>query len=290
MEVSVSAAAKINLFLEILDKRQDSYHNIETVMQSVSLYDTITIVNSANFNANLTLNGDINAKIKPKNNTVYKAANAFFDYTGIKTTGLEITIKKNIPLCAGLAGGSADAAATLLALDRIFKTTLKIDQLKKIGEKIGADVPFCISGGTSLAQGIGTKLTTLPHLPKCFFVIVKPEFNISTKNAYELFDNTHKLDKKNATQIIKAVKNQDIKTVSNLLFNRFEKSVSTKIAALKSKLTKCGALGSCMTGSGSTVFGVFDNENLALKCQELLHKRHKASFLCEPTKAALTFL
>jgi 4-diphosphocytidyl-2-C-methyl-D-erythritol kinase len=306
MRISLRAAAKINLFLDILGKNRADYHEISTVMQSVSLYDVITVERRED-RSNILLKGDLDYTANIEDNTVYRAAEVFFEYAKINRAGLEITINKNIPICAGLAGGSADAAATLLALNKLFKAQLSCEQLREMGKKVGTDVPFCISGGTALAEGIGTKLRPLRPLTPVFFVIVKPDFEISTKKAYELYDRFGlNSSQKNITQLLGSIDGRDIKKLANCLFNRFEDILSLnpennknshnfdtpvkEIQKLKEKLINEGAIGSCMSGSGTAVFGMFEKESLARKCVDRLNGDYTQLFLCKSIEASCEFL
>ena len=169
--ILVKSPAKINLFLDILKKRSDGYHDVNMVMQTVTLFDTITLSKTLENTISINILGNelLATETSQKENTAYHAATEFFDYTGISDIGLKIDITKNIPVCAGLAGGSTDAAGTLVGLNQLFNTNLTKTELEKLGEKIGADVPFCISGGTALATGIGTTLTRLPNIPDAVF-------------------------------------------------------------------------------------------------------------------------
>ena len=184
MRTTVRAAAKINLFLDITGKRSDGYHIVNMVMQSVSLYDEVTVTIEKG-------DGEINVSCTDESipcdetNTAYQAVKAFFEYAQIKPKNVWVKIKKRIPSQAGMAGGSTDASAVLVALNEMLDTGFSQDELAEIAEHIGADVPFCIYGGTMTASGIGTILTPLPEMPECYIVVVKPDIKISTKEAYE---------------------------------------------------------------------------------------------------------
>ena len=204
MEIKVKAPAKINLYLNILNKRQDGYHNVNMIMQSVSLYDTVTVTQTNENRINISSNFDFSGE--KTNNTAYIAAAEFFKCTGIKSSGININLEKKIPLCAGLAGGSTDAAGVLLALNSIFKTNLSRCDLANIGKKVGADVPFCIFGGTMISKGTGTLLSSLPYMPDCFIVLVKPKILISTQRAYAKSDEVTVPSVKSMSEIIYAVK------------------------------------------------------------------------------------
>jgi 4-diphosphocytidyl-2-C-methyl-D-erythritol kinase len=291
MKISVIAYAKINLFLEIIKKRSDSYHDIDTVMQSIDLYDTITVHRNENSDR-IYLTGDIKYTKKFEDNLAYKAAVIFFSYTNIKSLGIEINIKKRIPISAGLAGGSADAAATLIALDRLLGTGLSNDELCYLGKQIGADVPFCLLGGTFKASNIGDKLVKLDNLPLCFFVVIKPDLVVSTKEAYALYDKYNgQISIRQSISIINAICNKDIHDISDNLFNRFEYITQLDlIQNIKTKLSELGAINSCMSGSGPTVYGIFDKESTAKNCADNLSNIYKNLYVCKPCQTGFKFI
>ncbi|WP_294911766.1 4-(cytidine 5'-diphospho)-2-C-methyl-D-erythritol kinase, partial [uncultured Eubacterium sp.] len=187
MKTEVKAYAKINLLLDIVATRKDGYHDLFMIMQSVGIYDTVTV--SKQKGRKITLSCNLDSIPVDEKNIAYKAAVAFFDAYKIKNTGIHIDIVKRIPHAAGLAGGSADGAAVIKALNEIYKTNLSDKELCKIGVKVGADVPFCITGGTLLSQGIGEVLTPVKPLRRCFIVLAKPDFGVNTGYAYKQFDN-----------------------------------------------------------------------------------------------------
>lgn len=276
------APAKINLYLDILGKTENDYHNVEMVMQTVSLYDLITV--EKNNSENITLSSNKRFAGSITKNTAYKAAMEFFNFTKIKKQGIHINLNKKIPVCAGLAGGSADAAATLVALDKIFGTKLSKCELAQIGKNVGADVPFCVYGGTMKSTGIGTTLSSLVHMPKCFIVLSKPNIFISTKKAYALSDK-FKIYPKSITPIIRAINNKSILDIANNLYNHFEIVLNLQeVYNIKNIMLQNGAISSCMSGSGPTVFGIFHDKNSALNCTKTLINLKKHAFLCEPVK------
>ena len=250
--------AKINLSLDVIKKRNDGYHELKMIMQTVSLYNELDIIKDNEINIK-------NAKkySSSENFTItYKAANLFFEYTGIKG-GCKILINKNIPDGAGLGGSSSDAATVLIALNEIYHTNLTKTELINIASKIGADVPFFIVKGTCLAEGIGEKLTKIENKTNPFVLIYKPDFSISTKWAYENLN----LDNKpsyNIEKIVKSLKNESYNF--NDIFNYLEK-ISTKsypeINNIKFKMKKLGATASLMSGSGSSVFGIYNDKIVA---------------------------
>lgn len=283
-KITVNAPAKINLYLDILGKRDDGYHNVEMVMQAVSLYDTVSVTRAKHGFVNLTSSIPIPGSLK--SNTAYLAAEAFFEHANIFNPGLDIHIKKQIPICAGLAGGSSDAAAVLIALNSLFSANFSKKELAFIGEKIGADVPFCLYGGTMLATNTGTILKPLPSIPRCFLVIVKPNVAISTKVAYEASDMCAARKNSSITNVISALNNCDLRALSGSLYNRFEDVLQIdEIEKIKHWLTQLGSLNACMSGSGSAVFGLFESKQPAVKCKDILGECYNDVFLVEPVES-----
>ncbi len=282
-KIKVKVPAKINLALNILGKRDDEYHLVEMVMQTVSLYDTIEI--RINNGENINLNSNIEIISDITKNTAYKASLEFFKYTNITNPGIIININKKIPIQSGLAGGSADAAGIIIGLNEILKTNLKRKDLIEIGKKIGADVPFCIIGSTMISRGIGTELKELKEMPKCYFVISKPKEGISTKKAYEKFDSSNyfKFMNMNIHDLVEAIDAGNLNDISLKIFNSFEKICNlSEVEKIKELMKKLGALNSCMSGSGSAVFGIFSKIDVAEKCCFEIKKLYKDTFLCTP--------
>lgn len=261
------AYAKINLSLDILRKRKDGYHELKMIMQTVSLYDEIYIEKSD------TVSIECNKDDIPLNNKnlAWKAADAFFNYTSINS-GCKIKLIKHIPDGAGLGGGSSDAATVLLALNEIYNTNITNEELINIAVKIGADVPFFILKGTCLAEGIGEKLTKIENNTDPYILIHKPSFSISTKWAYENL----KLDNKNNYNVDKIVENLKDKNYNfKDIFNYLEDvSVSKypQINDIKNKMKYYGATAALMSGSGSSVFGIFTDKNAAQTAFESFEK------------------
>ncbi|MBW7573555.1 4-(cytidine 5'-diphospho)-2-C-methyl-D-erythritol kinase [Caproiciproducens faecalis] len=279
MPFSVKANAKINLTLDITGKREDGYHLLRMVMQSVSLCDTLTLRTEGEGTRLFCDRDEIPCK---ETNTVYQAAAAFFALTGI-APNLTVHIKKVIPTQAGLGGGSADAAAVLHALNQIHGTGLTEETLCALGLKIGADVPFCVVGGTVLAEGIGEKLTVLPSMPPCHIVICKPPVGVNTQRAYALADAASKRGSGFSAAMLEAVQTQDLHAVAQNLGNEFEQVMHlAEVQHIKTAMTRHGALGACMTGSGSAVFGIFEDPAKALSCQSALKDVYPEVFVCEP--------
>ena len=270
--------AKINLTLDVLSKRPDGYHNVEMIMQTVSLYDLI-LVDKTEKNISISTN----LKYLPVNekNIAYKAALEFFKYTCI-TGGCKIMIHKNIPVAAGLAGGSGNAAAVLCSLDKLYNTNLPSDELMNIASKLGADVPYCIMGGTSLATGIGEILTPLPSIPKCNILMVKPPISVSTAAIYEAID-TAEIDKRpNTNAMIDALAQKDLKSVAQNLSNVMGNVTETMhpiVKGIRRKMLMNGALGAVMSGSGPTVFGIFPDYETAKKSHDSFYYQFKEVYL-----------
>lgn len=280
MEITVNAPAKINLYLDILNKRSDGYHNVEMVMQTINLFDEITIKKSDK--KGIIITSAYNFDENVKKNTAYIAAEKFFEHIKHPNSGICIDIQKKIPVGAGLAGGSSDAAAVLIGLNALFECKFSKHELADIGKNVGADVPFCIFGGTMLATGIGTTLLPLPALKNCYILTVKPSFSVSTKTAYQASDQ-FPYEKRSISHIISAIKSNNLKDTAKNIYNRFEKVLNfDEIAKIKNILNKSGALNSCMTGTGSAVYGIFEDAEKAIHCKNLLGQNYKDIFLATP--------
>lgn len=259
MKCTLLAPAKLNLFLEITGRRSDGYHIVNMVMQSVSLYDEVTLITGEDIDG---INIECSDSSIPcdETNTAYKAVKLFFEYAEIEPVGVTVRIKKNIPSQAGMAGGSTDAAAVLIGLNEIFGTDFSKHELADIGEKIGADVPFCVYGGTMTADGIGTILNPLPDMPECLFAVVKPEINISTGEAYRKSDEVGYRFPKSPDRVVNGICSGDLEEVAKGLYNKFETVVDVpEIDDIKAAMIEAGALGACLTGSGSAIFGIFED-------------------------------
>jgi 4-diphosphocytidyl-2-C-methyl-D-erythritol kinase len=261
------APAKVNLFLHVINKRQDGYHDIFSLMQKISLYDELSF---SPRKAGIVLHCSDKTLPVDANNLVVRAAEAIFGYCGYPF-GVEINLTKNIPLTAGLGGGSSDAATTLKAINKIFSFGLTKAELMRLGAKLGADVPFFLFGNKALASGIGYELRRSPSFPKLNFLIINPPFELSTKMVYENL-NLRLTRGKNNYSISQFLALGDI---IRELHNDLE-SVSLKIypelAVLKKMLLSCGALGALMSGSGPTVFGIYRNEKEAKQAWNVIRK------------------
>lgn len=270
-QLTIHAHAKINLALDVLNRRPDGYHTVRMIMQSLTLCDTLFLQKTAEPGIVLSAR---NPELFPdvtwdENNLIYKAAKLFIDTCSIKS-GVHITIEKQIPSAAGLAGGSSDAAAALKGMNQLFETNLSIEELQEMGVKLGADVPYCIQLGTALSEGIGEQLTALPAAPALYCVLVKPEVAVSTKYVYQNL----KLDKANHPDIdaaLDAISTGNVNKLCANLNNILEpvaRTLCPEVEDIELKLTELGALGTCMSGSGPTVFGLFTDGNAAIEASE----------------------
>lgn len=280
--LTLKAFAKINLSLDITGVLENGYHQLEMIMQSVSLHDKVTIATSDS-SLGISLSCSVPSLCPNEHNTAYKAANLFFEYCGIRPA-VSIHIEKHIPSQAGLAGGSADAAAVLYGLNQLFQTNLTQKQLCEIGVQIGADVPFCICGGTMLATGIGEKLSPLPALPLCYIVICKPSVSVSTKEAYQKVEHSVILQHPDTQILCNALKEQNLSAISQNMKNVFQEAMSLEdVHIITELMIQNNALGACMSGSGSAVFGIFQTEQQALFCSNILKQKFNIVFICKPT-------
>ena len=282
MKVTVKAHAKINLTLDIVGKRDDDYHLLESVMQSVSLHDLVTVRTTSDGAIDVFTSDDRIAD--DQSNIAYRAAQAFFEATNVSHDGIDIRIKKRIPIGAGMAGGSADGAAVIIALNEIFETKLSEEQLCDIGDSVGADVPFCLTGGTMMARGTGSILSPLPDLPACFIVIAKPDCGVSTAAAYRSVDQyVGELLHPDSEAVCEDICAQDINAVASRLSNVFEQALALEPSlAIKQAMLDAGALGACMTGSGSAVFGIFEDKDAANDCADILERDYDDVFVTQP--------
>ncbi len=279
--MKIKAYAKINLMLDILEVLPNGYHNLWMIMQSVSLFDEVTVEKNDKNKIRLTCSD----KKIPTNekNIAYKAAMNFFEETGIENFGVDIHIEKNIPSEAGLAGGSADGAAVIKALDKLFSTNLRERDLCRIGKKIGADVPFCIVGGTCLAQNIGDVLSPLEDLPECFIVLAKPEMGVSTKDAFQKADTAGYIKRPKKDLMLRACCEKNLDEICRLSANVFEQVIEVpERVDIKKIMRKNNAKMSLMSGSGPTVYGIFEKKDDAEKCLEEMKKITKNVFLSKP--------
>ena len=270
-QLTIYANAKINLALDVLNRRPDGYHTVRMIMQSLSLCDTLTLRRQE-------VPGIILAAQNPhhfpdvtwdEHNLIYKAAKLFMDTYNIKE-GIQITIDKQIPSAAGLAGGSSDAAATLKGLNQLFELNLSMEELQTLGVKLGADVPYCIQLGTALSEGIGEVLTPLKPAPALYCTLVKPSASVSTKYVYEHL-NLKEAKHPDIDAALSAIETGSISKLCANLDNILEpvaRELCPEVETIENKLMELGALGACMSGSGPTVFGLFSDGNAAIEASE----------------------
>ena len=284
--MEISANAKINLTLDILRRREDGYHELQMVMQAVSLADHLTVVPARGPEG--TASADLHFLPTGGKNLAQMAAAAFRAATGLGGQ-VDVTIQKRVPVCAGLAGGSADAAAVLRAMDELTGAGLSPVELAKIGERVGSDVPFCVLGGTALAEGRGELLTPLSPLPPCRVVICKPPFSVSTPQLFGRVNVRTIVRRPDTAGVIAALEAGDLAGVARRMYNVFEDVLEPRrygeIASIKAALIDCGALGASMSGSGPSVFGLFDSEHDACSALARLEESYRDVFLCAPAGA-----
>lgn len=275
----INAYAKINLFLEVLSKREDGYHELESVMQSISLCDTVSIEKAEKDGFYIS-----DPALDNADNIVLKAKQAFFDRTGIPYTELDIKVEKRIPVAAGLAGGSTDCAAVLKGMNAIFGEPLNEEELCALGKTLGADVPFCILGGTRLARGIGEKLEELTPLADIPMVVAIGKGRISTKEAFAKIDGYTERNIRSADETATALDSGSVDAIARTLYNVFE-NVSSYEQGIKTVMKDSGAKAALMSGSGPSVFGIFECEEDAQNAKrELIQNGFEAHF-CRPTRA-----
>ena len=282
--LTLPAPAKLNLTLDILGSRSDGYHEMRMVMQSVSLADRVTL--ELGPAGGVRADSGLGFLPKDRKNLAVSAALAFYEALGQEPPGLRITLEKNIPVCAGTAGGSSDAAAVLRGLNELSGAGLSPETLAEIGARVGSDVPYCVLGGTMLAEGRGEVLTPLPSLPACSIVLCKPAFSISTPVLFQAWDRQKRRLRPDTDGLITALDAGDLPGIAQRVYNVFEAVLTAnqrrEIDRIKNALIQSGALGAAMTGSGPTVFGIFDREDLAKAAADQLAEQYSEVFLTVP--------
>ena len=282
--MNVLARAKLNLSLDVLSRREDGYHDLCMVMQTVDLADELSL--TAETGKGIRVRTDLRYLPGDERNLAAVAARKFWEATGCQGEGLSIQIQKKIPVCAGMGGGSADAAAVLHALNDLYGLHLPVERLAQIGEQVGSDVPYCVLGGTALAEGRGERLTPLPALPDCSIVVCKPSFPVSTPELFGCIDCRKIRCRPDTDGILLALREGDLAGVARRLYNVFEDVLTdrrgTEIAEIKSELISHGALGAAMSGTGPTVFGIFDRESQAKHAYQSLKTQYSDTFLTRP--------
>lgn len=272
-KLQLKAYGKINLGLDVIRKRPDGYHDLDMIMQMVDVYDDVIIEKKAG--EEIVVKADAAVLSNGKDNLAYMAAKMLFDEFGIKS-GVEITIHKRIPIAGGMAGGSSDCATTLIGINEMFNLGLSKQQLMERGVMLGADVPYCVLGGTAIARGIGEVLTPLPTPPQCHVIIAKPPISVSTAYVYGHIRPDEITKRPDIEQMTLAIKEQDLNKLSDLLYNVMEEVTVSEypvIEKLKSIMLENGALNSIMSGSGPTVFGLFDDRKKAQAAMKALDSK-----------------
>lgn len=277
------AFAKVNLTLDVLDKRDDGYHDLKSVMQAISIRDDIEI--DVDTDRPWVLQCSMEGIPQDERNLAWKAAETFYRVTNLKTTGLEIRILKRIPTEAGLGGGSADAAAVLRALNKHYGNPLSILALAEIGAEVGSDVPFCVLCGTAMVEGRGERLRKLPDLPDCFFVVCKPDFSSSTPELYRKLDETVIARRPDNQAMESALLAGDLEKVAHGLCNVFDPVVTEdhlELNYIKSLFHQYGAIGYQMTGSGSACFAVVSEFEVAAVICNMLKENYPQVYIAKP--------
>ena len=278
-KVTVIAPAKINLSLDILGVDERGYHLLDMIMQTVSLFERVTVSKKEK---DITLSSNARYIPTDSKNVAVKAAMLFFEYTGIQG-GVHIHIKKTVPIKAGMAGGSADAAGVIVGLDKIYETNLTRQQMCEIGAKAGSDVPFMIMGGTKRVQGVGEIIKPCPPMPRCHLVICMPDKGVSTPAAFANYDTLGEKTLVETDKLVAAMEENDIYGVAKYMANDLEKAAASEYTQpIKEELIQQGAIGSVMTGSGAAVFGVFDDEDKAKAAVEYFRDRVRSVFIAKP--------
>ena len=270
------AMAKINLGLDVLRKREDGYHEVRMIMQTIQMYDLLDIRKKKE--PGISLSTNLPYIPSDERNLVYKTAKLLMDEFHI-TEGIQMKLTKFIPVAAGMAGGSSDAAAAFVGINRMFQLGLSEQELMERAVQIGADVPYCIMRGTALAEGIGEKLTRLPQVPRCYVLVGKPGINVSTKLAYENLDLASLESHPDIDGMIRSIEAGDLSGITSRMENVFEPGIIRNypvIQEIKDLMENEGALKAMMSGSGPTVFGIFDNRAKMEKAAEKLRRSHLA--------------
>ena len=269
-DISVKALAKINLGLDVVKRREDGYHEVRMVMQTIHLFDRLEI--KKNHSGRIAITTNLPFLPTNENNLVYKAAQLLVDEFQIKD-GIDVKLHKHIPVAAGMAGGSTDGAAVLYGMNKLFDLGLSRQDLMQRGVRLGADVPYCVMRGTALAEGIGEELTALPPMVKCPVLIAKPQISVSTRFVYENLKLDETTPHPDIDRLVEDIKNKDLQAIAGDMGNVLETVTIPNypvIAQIKEHMMEHGAVGAMMSGSGPTVFGLFDNEATAVSAYEAM--------------------
>lgn len=280
-KICIDARAKVNLTLDVLHKRQDGYHEVEMIMQSINLKDRVVVEKICRPHIEIIVE---NSELPTdQRNLAFKAAKIMMDEFNLER-GVKITLHKEIPLAAGLAGGSSDAAAVILAINELFDIKKTKEELMPLGKCIGADVPFCLLGGTALATGIGEQLQVLDPVPNFSLLLIKPPYAVSTKEVYSRLNIKNIQNRPNTKAMLESIKRQDIQGIAHGLCNVLEEVTFTlhpELKNIKEQLLKRGALGSLMSGSGPTVFGIFESKKEAFRAAQEFSQDEARVFVTE---------
>lgn len=272
-EMDLKALAKINLGLDVLGKREDGYHEVRMVMQSVYLYDNVKLEYKEE--PGIELSSNLYYLPDDSGNIAYKAAQMLMEEFQIPG-GVRITLEKHIPVAAGMAGGSSNAAAVLFGMNKLFDLQLSRQELMERGVRLGADVPYCVMRGTVLAEGIGEKLTVLPSIPRCAVLIAKPSISVSTRVVYEALDSKEIIKHPDIDGLLRALQEGSLRGVADHMGNVLEDVTIPRypvIQDIKEEMLAAGALNAMMSGSGPTVFGLFENKVMARSAQERIRRK-----------------
>ena len=281
--MEVQAHAKLNLTLDVLGRREDGYHDLKMIMQSVTLSDTLTL--EPRPGEEICVDTTLPFLPGGEKNLAGKAAVYFYRALGRPAAGVEISIQKRIPVCAGMAGGSSDAAAVLRALNQMEGSPFTPEELARIGEQVGSDVPYCVVGGTALAEGRGELLTPLPPLPRCWIVVCKPDFPVSTPELFARIDSVRLRCRPDTEGALAALAAGDLPGVARRMYNVFEDVLPerqrARVAQIKHILIQSGALGANMSGTGPTAFGLFEEPEPAQDAFRQLKEICRETFLTQ---------
>ncbi len=282
-EFTIQAPAKLNLTLDVLGRREDGYHDLKMVMQSITLADRLTL--RPGRAPGIQVSSSFHFLPTGEKNLAGKAAVCFYQALGRPARDLDISITKHVPVCAGMAGGSSDAAAVLRALNRLEGEPFSPEELAHVGEAVGSDVPYCVLGCTALAQGRGEVLTPLSPLPHCWVVACKPDFPVSTPELFARIDSCRIRRRPDADGLMAALEQGDLMEVARRMYNVFEDVLPerqlARVADIKNTLIQQGALGANMSGTGPTAFGLFSSQNQAQAAYDVLKQRYQEVFLAE---------
>ncbi len=272
-QIKLKALAKINLGLDVLGRRENGYHDVRMIMQSIYIYDDVTIIRKEQ--AGIQVETNLYFLPVDQNNIAYKAAAMLMEEFGLPG-GVKIILNKHIPVAAGMAGGSSNAAAVLFGMNKMFRLGLSREALMERGVKLGADVPYCIMRGTVLAEGIGEELTVLPSIPACTVLVAKPPISVSTKVVYEALDAKEIVEHPDIDALIRGLENGSLREIAEHMGNVLEDvtiPMYPVIEEIKNEMKEAGALNAMMSGSGPTVFGLFESRAAARKAQERIRRK-----------------